>query len=64
MSKEQASYYKDFSEIEKKLWSLLIEAVKDRGSEFRRPVFICGNDKDLDGRVVILRKADQKNLLG
>ena len=64
MSKEQASYYEDFSEIEKKLWSLLIEAVKDRGSEFRRPVFICGNDKDLDGRVVILRKADQKNLLG
>ena len=61
MSKEQASYYEDFSEIEKKLWSLLIEAVKDRDSEFRRPVFICGNDKDLDGRVVILRKADQKN---
>jgi len=61
VSKEQASYYEDFSEIEKKLWSLLIEAVKDRGSEFRRPVFICGNDKDLDGRVVILRKADQKN---
>ena len=61
MSKEQASYYENFSEIEKKLWSLLIEAVKDRGSEFRRPVFICGNDKDLDGRVVILRKADQKN---
>jgi len=61
VSKEQASYYEDFSEIEKKLWSLLIEAVKDRDSEFRRPVFICGNDKDLDGRVVILRKADQKN---
>ena len=24
-------------------------------------MFICGNDKDLDGRIVVLRKADQKN---
>ena len=61
MSKKQASYYEDFSEIEKKLWSLLVGAVKDRSSEFRTPVFICGNDKDLDGRIVILRKTDQKN---
>jgi len=58
---EQVSYYEDFNEIEKKLWNLLIEAVKDRSSEFRTPIFICGNDKDLDGRVVVLRKADQKN---
>jgi len=58
---EQISYYEDFNEIEKKLWNLLIEAVKDRSSEFRTPIFICGNDKDLDGRVVVLRKADQKN---
>jgi len=58
---EQVSYYEDFNEIEKKLWNLLIEAVKDRSSEFRTPIFICGNNKDLDGRVVVLRKADQKN---
>ena len=61
MSEENVNYYEDFSEIEKKLWNLLTEAVKDRSSEFRTPVFICGNDKDLDGRVVVLRKADQKN---
>ena len=61
MSEEKVSYYENFSEIEKKLWNLLTEAVKDRNSEFRTPVFICGNDKDLDGRVVVLRKADQKN---
>ena len=61
MSKETVSYYEDFSEIEKKIWSLLIDAVKNRSSEFRTPVFICGNDKDLDGRVVVLRKADQQN---
>ena len=61
MSQETVSYYEDFSEIEKKIWSLLIDAVKNRSSEFRTPVFICGNDKDLDGRVVVLRKADQQN---
>ncbi len=61
VSEENVNYYEDFSEIEKKIWNLLTESVKDRSSEFRTPVFICGNDKDLDGRVVVLRKADQKN---
>ena len=61
MSEKKVSYYENFIEIEKKFWSLLTDAVKERGSEFRTPVFICGNEKDLDGRVVVLRKADQKN---
>ena len=58
---EEVIYYENSSEIEKKIWSLLTNAVKDRSSEFRTPVFICGNDQDLDGRVVVLRKVDQKN---
>ena len=58
---ETVSYYEDSKEIEKKIWELLSTAVKDRSSEFRTPVFICGNDKDLDGRVVVLRKADPQN---
>ena len=61
VSEEKVSYYEDINEIEKKIWNLLTEAVKERSSEFRTPVFICGNEKDLDGRVVVLRKADQKN---
>ena len=61
MSKEVVSYYEDFNEIEKKIWNLLASAVSDRNSEFRTPVFICGNDNDLDGRVVVLRKASQQN---
>ena len=61
MSQEVVSYYEDFNEIEKKIWDLLANAVTDRSSEFRTPVFICGNNKDLDGRVVVLRKADQKS---
>ena len=62
MSAENVSYYEDFNEIEKKLWALLIRAVNDRSSEFRTPVFICGDKNNLDGRVVVLRKADEKNL--
>ena len=61
MSEEKVSYYEDFNEIEKKLWSLLVKAVKDRDSGFRTPIFICGNDKNLDGRIIVLRKADKQN---
>ena len=61
MSEEKVIYYENFKEIENKLWSLLTNAVKDRNSDFRTPVFICGNNNDIDGRVVVLRKADQNN---
>ena len=62
MSVENVSYYEDFNEIEKKLWALLTRAVNDRSSEFRTPVFICGDNNNLDGRVVVLRKADEKSV--
>ena len=62
MSVENVSYYEDFNEIEKKLWALLTRAVNDRSSEFRTPVFICGDKNNLDGRVVVLRKTDEQNL--
>ena len=58
---EQVSYYEDPKEIEKKIWELLTQAVTNRTSNFRTPVFICGNAEDIDGRVVVLRKADQEN---
>ena len=57
----QPAYYEDFSEIKKKIWSMLNNAVTDRGSQFRIPVFICGDQSDFDGRIVVLRKSDQKN---
>ncbi len=55
--------YEDFAEIKKKIWSMLDNAVKDRGSPFRIPVFICGDQSDFDGRIVVLRKSDQSNNL-
>ena len=38
---------------------MLDNAVTDRSSPFRIPVFICGDQLDIDGRIVVLRKSDQ-----
>ena len=59
----QPAYYEDFKEIKKKIWSMINDAVTNRNSQFRIPVFICGDQKDFDGRIVVLRKSDQSNNL-
>jgi len=59
----QPAYYEDFSEIIKKIWLMLDDAVTNRSSQFRLPTFICGDQLDFDGRIVVLRKSDQKNNL-
>ena len=59
----QPAYYEDFKEIKKKIWSMLDNAVTNRSSTFRIPVFVCGDQKDFDGRIVVLRKSDQSNNL-
>jgi len=59
----QPAYYESFAEIEKKIWSLLDDAVTNRASPFRIPVFICGSQNDFDGRIIVLRKSDQSNKL-
>ena len=59
----QPAYYEDFKEIKKKIWSMLDDAVTNRSSTFRIPVFVCGDQKDFDGRIVVLRKSDQSNSL-
>ena len=59
----QPSFYEDFSGIKTKIWSMLDNAIKDRSSQFRIPVFICGSQNDFDGRIVVLRKSDQSNSL-
>jgi len=59
----QPAYYEDFSEIKKKIWLMLDDAVTNRNSQFRIPIFVCGDQSDFDGRIVVLRKSDQKNNL-
>ena len=55
------AYYEDLKEIKKKIWSMLDDAVTNRGSQFRIPTFICGDQSNFDGRIVVLRKSDQQN---
>ena len=57
----QPAYYENLEEIQKKLWSMLDDAVVNRRSSFRIPVFICTDQNDIDGRIVVLRKSDKKN---
>ena len=57
----QPAYYENFNEIKKKIWLMLNDAVTNRGSQFRIPTFICGDQSDFDGRIVVLRKSNQKD---
>ena len=59
----QPAYYGNLEEIQKKLWSMLDDAVVNRNSPFRIPVFICADQNDVDGRIVVLRKSDKNNSL-
>ena len=57
----QPAYYENFEEIQKKLWHMLDDAVINRSSSFRIPVFICADHNEVDGRIVVLRKSDKNN---
>ena len=41
----QPAYYEDFKEIKKKIWSMLDNAVTNRTSQFRVPVFFLSCHK-------------------
>ena len=49
----QTAYYEDLVEIQNKYWSMLDDAVTNRGSPFRVPVFICAYQDEVDGRIVV-----------
>ena len=59
----QPAYYEDLAEIQNKYWSILEDAVTNRSSPFRIPVFMCSNNDEIDGRIVVLRKSDRQNNL-
>ncbi len=59
----QPAYYENFEEIKNKYWSMLDDAVTNRASSFRIPVFICSHQDEVDGRIVVLRKSDRENNL-
>ena len=59
----QPAYYENLEEIQNKYWSMLDDAVTNRASPFRIPVFMCAHQDEIDGRIVVLRKSDRTNNL-
>ena len=59
----QPAYYEDLEEIQNKYWSMLDDAVTNRSSPFRIPVFMSSDNNEIDGRIVVLRKSDRENNL-
>ena len=59
----QPAYYEDLAEIQNKYWSMLDDAVTNRSSPFRIPVFMSSDNNEIDGRIVVLRKSDRENNL-
>ena len=59
----QPAYYENTDEIQNKYWRMLDDAVTNRNSPFRIPVFICAHQDEVDGRIVVLRKSDRTNNL-
>jgi len=59
----QPAYYESLEEIQNKYWLMLDDAVTNRASPFRIPVFICAHQDEVDGRIVVLRKSDRVNNL-
>ena len=59
----QPAYYENLEEIQNKYWSMLDDAVTNRSSTFRIPVFICAHQDEVDGRIIVLRKSDRENKL-
>ena len=59
----QPAYYENLEEIQNKYWSMLDDAVTNRSSPFRIPVFICAHQDEVDGRIIVLRKSDRANNL-
>ena len=59
----QPAYYENLEEIQNKYWAMLDDAVTNRSSPFRIPVFMCANQDEIDGRIVVLRKSDRANNL-
>ena len=59
----QPAYYENLEEIQNKYWSMLDDAVTNRASPFRIPVFMCAHQNEIDGRIIVLRKSDKENNL-
>ena len=59
MQNKKPEYYNNIDKIYSKIWELLKSGLENRNLPFHIPVFICGNKKNFDGRIVVLRGVDR-----
>ena len=61
MKFKKPDFYNSLDKIYLKIWELLNTGLLNRDLPFHIPVFICGQDNNADGRMVVLRGINQKN---
>ena len=61
MKFKKPDFYNSLDKVYLKIWELLNTGLLNRNLPFHIPVFICGQDNNADGRMVVLRGINQKN---
>ena len=61
MKLKKPDFYNNLDKIYLKIWELLKTALSNRDLPFHIPVFICGQNGDADGRMVVLRGINEKD---
>ena len=59
MQNNKPNYYNNLDKVYLKIWELLEAGLLNRNAQFHIPVFITGNKKDFDARIVVLRGVDK-----
>ena len=60
MKLKKPDFYNSLDKIYLKIWELLKTGLSKRDLPFHIPVFICGQDNNTDGRMVVLRGVSKK----
>ena len=61
MKFKKPDFYNNLDKIYLKIWELLKTGLSNRDLPFHIPVFICGQNGDADGRMVVLRGINEKD---
>ena len=62
MKLKKPDFYNSLDKIYLKIWALLKTGLSNRDLPFHIPVFICGQDSNSDGRMVVLRGINKKDI--
>ena len=61
MKLKKPDFYNSLDKIYLEIWELLKTGLSNRDLPFHIPVFICGQDSNADGRMVVLRGLNKKD---